>query len=89
MSHQPECDANAGRYGVVCMCDLIAAVRERTLDEAVAAVEREPWRERRSNNDGMGGVVGGVAVSTPETFTHLVSRDSLLAAIAALRQVTP
>jgi hypothetical protein len=55
------------------------------LDAAVAAVEREPWRERRSNNDGMGGVVGGVAVSTPETFTHLVSRDSLLAAITALR----
>jgi hypothetical protein len=68
-----------------CECDLIAAVEARTLDAAVAAVEREPWRERRSNNDGMGGFVGGVSVSQPETFTYLVSRDSLLAAINALR----
>ena len=44
MSHDPLCPMPTSKFmAAACRCDLIAAVRERTLDEAVAAVERVPW----------------------------------------------
>ena len=73
MSHDPLCWPVADGE---CRCDLIAAVRERTLDEAVAAVE----------------AVEASASFKPAgsaTWRESVRRDDAVAAIAALRKATP
>ena len=67
----------------------VKRAREQAIHDCIAAVEREPWWSRKSNEDGMGGMVNGQAVSRPETFTHLLSRDSLIAALRALLTDAP
>ena len=64
MSHHEICpfdEANAAQgraYSDDCQCDLIAAVRERTLDEAVAACKGA----RVQGDDGAWNVAVGVCV---------------------------